>query len=61
MDHNKLLKILKKMGIPEHITYLLRKCYVGQETIVRTLHGTTDWFKVGKNNKAVYCHLAYLT
>ena len=48
MDHNKLRKILKKMGIPDHLTYLLRNLYVSQEATVRTLHGTTDWFKIGK-------------
>ena len=48
MDHNKLWKILKEMGIPDHLTYLLRNLYTGQEAIVRTGHGTTDWFQVGK-------------
>ena len=48
VDHNKLWKILKEMGIPDHLTYLLRNLYAGQEPIVRTLHGTTDWFKIGK-------------
>ena len=48
MDHNKLWKILKKMGIPDHLTYLLRNLYAGQETTVRTGHGTTDWFQIGK-------------
>ena len=42
VDHNKLCKILKEMGIPEHLTYLLRNLYAGQEAIVRTGHGTTD-------------------
>ena len=46
--HNKLWKILKEMGIPEHLTYLLRNLYAGQEAIVRTGHGTTDWFQIGK-------------
>ena len=46
--HNKLWKILKKMGIPDHLTCLLRNHYVGQETTVRTRHGTMDWFKIGK-------------
>ena len=45
VDHNKLWKILKEMGIPEHLTCLLRNLYAGQEATVRTLHGTTDWFK----------------
>ena len=45
VDHNKLWKILKEMGIPEHLTCLLRNLYAGQEATVRTQHGTTDWFK----------------
>ena len=48
VDHNKLWKILKEMGIPDHISCLLRDLYVGQEATVRTRHGTTDWFKIGK-------------
>ena len=48
MDHNKLWKILKEMGIPDHLTCLLRNLYEGQEAIVRTGHGTTDWFQIGK-------------
>ena len=48
MDHNKLWKILKEMGIPDHLTYLLRNLYAGQEATVRTGHGTTDWFQIGK-------------
>ena len=48
MDHNKLWKILKKMGIPDHLTSLLRNLYSGQEATVRTGHGTTDWFQIGK-------------
>ena len=48
MDHNKLWKILKEMGIPGHLTYLLRNLYAGQEATVRTGHGTTDLFQVGK-------------
>ena len=47
MDHNKLWKILKKMGIPDHLTCLLRNLYAGQETTVRAGHGT-DWFQIGK-------------
>ena len=46
--HNKLWKILKEMGIPDHLTYLLRNLYVGQEATVRTGHGTTDCFQIGK-------------
>ena len=48
MDHNNLWKILQEMGIPDHLTCPLRNLYVGQEAIVRTGHGTTDWFKIGK-------------
>ena len=48
MDHNKLWKILKRDGLPDHLTCLLRKLYVSQETSIRTLHGITDWFKIGK-------------
>ena len=48
VDHNKLWKILKDMGIPDHLTCLLRNLYGGQEAIVRTGHGTTDWFQIGK-------------
>ena len=47
VDHNKLWKILKEMGIPEHLTSLLRNLYAGQEVTVRTGHGTTDWFQIG--------------
>ena len=47
-DHNKLWKILKEMGIPDHHTCLLQCLYAGQEATVRTRHGTTDWFKIGK-------------
>ena len=46
--HNKLWKILKEMGITDHLTYLLRNLYAGQEAVVRTGHGTTDWFQIGK-------------
>ena len=48
VDHNKLWKILKQMGIPDHQTCLLRNLYEGQEVTVRTRHGTTDWFQIGK-------------
>ena len=48
VNHNKLWKILKEMGIPEHLTCLLRNLYAGQEATVRTGHGTTDWFQIGK-------------
>ena len=48
VDHNKLWKILQEMGIPDHITFLLRNLYAGQEATVRTEHGTTDQFQIGK-------------
>ena len=48
VDHNKLWKILQEMGIPAHLTCLLRNLYAGQEETVRTGHGTTDWFQIGK-------------
>ena len=48
MDHNKLWKILEEMGIPDHLTCLLRNLYAGQEATVRTGHGTIDWFQIGK-------------
>ena len=76
VDHNKLWKILQDMGIPDHLTCLLRNLFAGQEATVRTRHGTMDWFTIGKGvrqgcilspclfnfyNKAVYCHPVYLT
>ena len=48
VDHNKLWKILKEMGIPDHLTCFLRNLYADQEATVRTGHGTTDWFQIGK-------------
>ena len=48
VDHNKLWKILKEMGIPDHLTCLLSNLYAAQEATVRTGHGTTDWFQIGK-------------
>ena len=48
VDHNKLWKIIEEMGIPDHLTCLLRNLYAGQEATVRTGHGTTDWFQIGK-------------
>ena len=48
VDHNKLWKILKEVGIPDHLTCLLRNLFAGQEATVRTGHGTTDWFQIGK-------------
>ena len=62
VDHNKLWKILKEMGIPDHPICLLRKLNASQEAIVRTGCGTTDWFQIRKEYvKAVYFHPAYLT
>ena len=62
VDHSKLWKILKEMGIPDHLIYLLRNLYAGQEATVRTGHGITDWFQIRKGvRKAVYCHPAHLT
>ena len=70
IDYAKLLtvwittnwKILQDMGIPDHLTCLLRNLYAGQEATVRTGHGTTDRFQIGKGvHQAVYCHPAYLT
>ena len=62
VDH-RLWKILKEMGIPDHLTCLLRNLYAGQEATVRTGHEKTDWFfKLGKEYvKAIYCHPDYLT
>ena len=48
VDHNKLWEILTEMGIPDHLIYLLKNLYAGQEATVRTGHGTTDWFQIGK-------------
>ena len=48
VDHNKLWKILKEMGIPDYLAYLLRNLYAGQEVIVRSVHGIADWFQIGK-------------
>ena len=48
VDHNKMWKILKEMGIPDHLTCLLRNLYTGQEATVRTRHGTMDWFQIGE-------------
>ena len=62
MDHNKLWKILKMMGIPDHLTYLLRYLYAGQEATVRQDMKQQIGSKLGKEyDKAVYHHLAYLT
>ena len=62
MDNNKQWKIIKEIGVPHHFTCLLRNLYASQEATVRTGHGTTDWFQIGKGvSQAVYCHPAYLT
>ena len=62
VDHNTLWKYLKEMGIPDQLACLLRNLYAGQEATVRTVHGITDWFQIGKEYvKAVICHPAYLT
>ena len=53
-DHHKLWKFLKEMGIPDHLTCLLRNLYAGQEATVRTGHGTTDWFQIGKSVSRLY-------
>ena len=59
VDHNKLWEILKEMGIPDHLTCLLRNMYAGQEATVRTGHGIADCFQIGKGvRQGVYCHLA---
>ena len=54
VDHNKLWKILKEMGIPDHLTYILRNLYAGQEATVKTRHGRMDWFKIGKGVRQGY-------
>ena len=60
IDHNELWQIFQEMGIPNHLTCLLRNLYAGQEATVRTGHGTTDWFQFGEGvHQAVYCHSAY--
>ena len=62
VDQNKFWKILKEMGIPDYLYCLLTNLYASQEATVRTGHGTTDWFQIGKAYvKAAYCHPAYLT
>ena len=54
VDHNKLWKILQEMGIPDHLTCLLRNMYAGQEATVRIGHGTTDWFQIRKGVRQGY-------
>ena len=62
VDHNRLWKILKEMGLPDHLICLLKNLYACQEATIRTGHGTTDWLQIGKGVcQAVYCHPAYLT
>ena len=62
VDHNKLWKILQEMGIPGHLTYLLRNLYAAQEATVRSGHGTTDWFQIGKGvHQGSILPPAYLT
>ena len=62
VDHNELWKILQEMGLPDHLTCLLRNLHASEEATVRTGHEITDWFKSGKEYvKTVYCHPAYLT
>ena len=61
VDHNKLWKILKETGIPDHLTWLLRNLYTGQEGTVRTGHGTTDLFQIGKGVRQGCIFSAYLT
>ena len=57
VDNNKLWKILQEIGTPDHLTCLLRNLYAGQEATVRTGHGTTDWFQIGKG----VCHYCILS
>ena len=59
VDHNKLWKIFQEMGIPDHLTCVLRNLYAGQEATVRTGHGTTDWFQTG-NGVCQGCILTYM-
>ena len=62
VDHNKLWKILREMEIPDHLTCLLRNLYAGQQATVRTGHGTTDWFQIGKGvHQGCILSPAYLT
>ena len=62
MNHNKLWKIIKEMGIPDNLTCLLRNLYAGQEATVRTGHGTTGWFQIGKGvQQGCILSLCYLT
>ena len=60
VDHNQLWKILKEMEIPDHLTYLLRNLYAGQEATVRTRHGTMDWFQIWKGVQQEYISSLFL-
>ena len=60
VDHNKLWKILREMGIPDHLTCLLRNLYAGQEATIRTVHGTMHWFQIGKGVHQGFILLPYL-
>ena len=64
VDHNKLWKILKEMGLPDHLTCFLRNLYAGHEAAVTTGHGTTDWFQIGKGVRQGCilspCYLTYM-
>ena len=60
MDHNKLWKILKELGIPEYLTCILSNLYEGQEAAIRPGHGTTDWFQIGKGVSQGYILSPYL-
>ena len=60
VDHNKLWKILQEKGMPDYLTHLLRNLYAGQEATVRTGHGTTDWFQIGKGVRQGYILSPYL-
>ena len=60
LDHNKLWNILKEIGLPDHLTCLLRNLYAGQEATVRTGHGKTDWFQIGKGVCKGYIYIVTL-
>ena len=60
VDHNKLWKILKEMGIPDHLTCLLGNLYADQEATIRTGHGTRDWFHIGKRSMSRLCIVTLL-
>ena len=60
VDHNKLWKILQQTGIADHLTCLLRNLYAGQEATVRTGHGTTDWFQIGKGVSRLYIIILFI-